>query len=162
MLILNYRQLIFVNWCSIFRIVSDQNQAFLTTGYLTESKSVQVVILKWSGKNRVKLPKGECVISWYGLFYGVVIGRYFFNQPTIKQENCLNTIFQFALPRPTVMFMLDGARPHSGFGVRRFLERRVSWSVDRTRPPRSTNVVHLYVFFLVKAEVCIGPINNLK
>ena len=48
---------LFVFWRSTFRIFSDQNQAFLTTGHLTESKSVQVVILKWSGKNRDKLQK---------------------------------------------------------------------------------------------------------
>ena len=36
-----------------------KNQAFLTTGHLTESKSVQLVILKWGVENRDKVSQGE-------------------------------------------------------------------------------------------------------
>ena len=105
-----------------------------------------MVILKWKGKNRDKLSKGECLI---GLFYDVVFGLYFFKQPIIKQENVLIKLLQFALPHPRVIFQLDGARPHWGLGVRRSLERRVSWSVDRTRPPSYTDVVRLDFFLMV-------------
>ena len=77
----------------------------------------------------------------------MVIGPYFFKQPIIKQENVLIALLQFALPHPRVIFQLDGARPHWGLGVRRSLERRVFWSVDRTRPPRCLDVVPLDFFF---------------
>ena len=73
----------------------------------------------------------------------MVIGPYFFNQPIIKQGNVLNTLLQFALPRLRVIFQLDVARPHWGIGVRKSLERRVSWSVDWTQPQRSAGVVPL-------------------
>ena len=93
--------------------------------------------LFWNGKGKIKI-NSTMVNVWCGLFYDVVIGPYFFKQPVIKQENVLIMLLQFALPHPRVIFQLDGARPHLGLGVRRSLERRVSWSVDRTRFPNST------------------------
>ena len=84
-----------------------------------------------------------------GLFYDMVIGLYFFNQPIIKLENVLNTLHKFVLLHPRVFFQRYGARPHLGLGVIRSLEGRVSWSTDWTGPPRSTDVLPLDFFFLV-------------
>ena len=54
----------------------------------------------------------------------------------------------FVLPHPRVIFQLDGAPPYWGLGVRRSLERRVFWSVDRTQPPRCSDAVPLEFFFV--------------
>ena len=123
MLTLNYRQtvkdnsvLFFVNWWSTFRILFE-----------TKIKHFSPLVCRWSfwngvGKIEINSPK---VNVWCGLFYDVVIGPYFFNQPIIKQENVLNTLLQFALPHLRVIFQLDVARPHWGLGVRKSLERRI-------------------------------------
>ena len=107
----------------------------------------------WNGvKKKIELnsPKN----MWCGLFHDVVIGPCFFNQPIIKQENVLNTLLQFALPHPRVLFQLDGERPQRSLCVKKIFRTRVSWSVDRTGPLRSTDVPFNFIFLVMwRAEV---------
>ena len=154
MLILNYRQtvkdnsvLFFVNWCSTFRILYETKIKHFWPLVISQSQRAYRWSF-WNGKGKIEINSPK-VNVWCGLFYDVVIGPYFFKQPIIKQENVLIKLLQFALPHPRVIFQLDGARPHWGLGVRRSLERRVFWSVDRTRPPRCSDVVPLDFFFVV-------------
>jgi len=53
---------------------------------------------------------------WCRLFNDKVIGPFFINEATIKQDNFLDVLLQFAFPevrdrQPLVIFQLDGTPP---------------------------------------------------
>ena len=100
---------------------------------------------------------------WCGLFHDRVIGPFFFNEATIRQDNFLDMLLQFALPQvrdrqPQVIFQLDGAPPHWGLDVRAVLNtefpgRWIGRGGPTPWPPRSPDVTPLDFFSGVSSKV---------
>ena len=110
---------------------------------------------------------------WCGLLHDRVVGPFFFDEATVKQDNFLDMLLQFAIPQvrdrqPHVIFQLDGAPPHWGLNVRAALDaefpgRWIGRGGPTTWPPRSPDVTPLDFFFwgYIKSQVFQTPVDNL-
>ena len=99
---------------------------------------------------------------WCGFLHDRVVGPFFFDEATVKQDNFLDMLLQFAIPQvkdrqPHVIFQLDGAPPHWGLNVRAALDaefpgRWIGQGGPMTWPPRSPDVTPVRFFLLRKHQ----------
>ena len=91
-----------------------------------------------------------------GLMHNKVIGSFFFNEPTISANVYLDMLELYVAPQlegfqPWIIFQQDGAPPHWGSHVRRFLDatfpnRWIGRDGPTSWPPRSPDITPLDFF----------------
>ena len=110
---------------------------------------------------------------WAGMFRDQIIGPFFFEEETIRQENFLDMLINFACPqlrprRRNMIFQLDGAPAHWGLRVRNFLntnfpERWIGRDGPTPWPPRSPDLTPLDFFLwgFVKTRLFRTPVHDI-
>ena len=109
---------------------------------------------------------------WAGMFKTQLIGPFFFEEDTIRQDNFLDMLTNVVYPQlrtwqPNMIFQLDGAPAHWGLNVRAFLNaeftnRWIGRDGPTPWPPRSPDITPLDFFLwgFVKTRVYTFPVND--
>ena len=111
---------------------------------------------------------------WAGMFRQQSIGPFFFKEETIRQENFLDMLINFAYPqlrrrRLNMIFQLDGAPAHWRLRVRNFLNTNFpECCIDRDGPtpwpPRSPDLTpcDFFLWGFIKTRVFRSPVHDIR